>query len=36
MARSAVFIVSNPLKSYSEIKKLREQAIAQAKKDGVM
>jgi hypothetical protein len=36
MARSAVFIVSNPVKSYSEIKKLREQAIAQAKKDGVM
>lgn len=36
MARSAVFIVSNPVKSYSEIKKLREQAIAQAKKGGVM
>lgn len=36
MARSAVFIVSNPVKSYREIDAMRKQAIAQAKKDGGM
>lgn len=36
MKRSAAFIVSNPVKSYNEIRKLRDEAIAAAKKDGVM
>ena len=36
MARSAAFIVANPVKTYSEIDAMRKKAIAQAKKDGVM